>query len=94
MGDKLHEKKVVLNSGAQSQYQLWNVQSLRVSRPRLLCAMRHRFRPMKIQLRGTEPRLLCCEMDGEDSVTGSHHYANISWREEKKQLKNNCVPGS
>lgn len=50
---------------------------------------------MKIQLRGTVPRLLFYEMDGEDSLTGSHHhYSNISSREEKKQLKNNCDLGS
>lgn len=32
----------------------------------------------------TVPRLLLCEMNGEDLVTGSCHYSNISWWEEKK----------
>lgn len=27
----------------------------------------------------TVPRLLLCEMNGEDLVTGSCHYSNISW---------------
>lgn len=27
----------------------------------------------------TVPRLFLCEMNGEDLVTGSCHYSNISW---------------